>query len=183
LKDLSLHILDIIENSIEAGAKKVEISIEESTKKNMLVLKIKDDGRGMDKKTLTKVLNPFFTTKKAKRIGLGLSMLAQSTKEAGGSFDIKSKKEKGTSITAKFVYDHIDRKPIGNMAETMIALIVSNGLQTDLVYKHSKNGKNFLFDTRYVKKELNGVLINKPEVLSLLRKWILKELKRIKVGT
>jgi len=148
----------------------------------MLVLKIKDDGRGMDKKTLTKVLDPFFTTKKARRIGLGLSMLVQSTKEAEGSFDIKSKKGRGTAITAKFVYNHIDRKPIGNMTETMIALIARNGLQTDFIYKHSKNGKIFLFDTKYVKKELNSVVINQPEVLNLLRKWILSELKKIKVG-
>jgi hypothetical protein len=179
LQDLSLHILDIVENSIAAGAKNVEISIEENTQKNILVLKIKDDGEGMDKKTLTKALDPFFSTKKTRRIGLGLSMLAQATKEAEGSFDIKSKKRRGTQVTAKFVYDHIDRKPIGNMAETMIALIASNGLQTDFFYKHSKNGKSYSFDTRYVKKQLHDVLINESNVLDFLRKQIIHGLREI----
>lgn len=183
MQDLSLHILDVVENSIDAGAKRVEITIDENTKKNLLIVKIKDDGEGMNKKTLAKALDPFFTTKKTRRIGLGLSMLAQATKEAEGSFDITSKKGKGTKVTAKFVYDHIDRKPIGNMAETIIALVASNGLKADFIYKHSKNGKDFVFDTRYLKKELNGILINEPEVLNLLRKRILTELKRIKART
>ncbi|KPJ72571.1 hypothetical protein AMJ52_05860 [candidate division TA06 bacterium DG_78] len=183
MRDLSLHILDIVENSIAAGAKKVEITIEEDTNKNLLVVKIKDNGKGMDKKTLTKALDPFFSTKKIRRIGLGLSMLARATKEAEGSFDIKSKKGRGTRVTAKFVYDHIDRKPIGNMAETIIVLVASNGLKADFIYKHSKNGKSFLFDTRYLKRKLNGVLINQPEVLELLKKRILRELKRIQEGT
>lgn len=182
MQDLSLHVLDIVENSIDAGAKKIEIIIEENTKKNMLVLKIKDNGKGMAKKTLSKVLDPFYTTKKTRRIGLGLSMLAQATREAEGSFDIKSKKGKGTKITAKFTYNHIDRKPIGDMAETLIVLIASNGLNIDFVYKHIKNGRDFVFDTKYLKKELNDVLITNSEILSLLRKKILSEIKRIKVG-
>jgi anti-sigma regulatory factor (Ser/Thr protein kinase) len=182
LQDLSLHVLDIVENSIDAGAKKIEIIIEENTKKNMLVLKIKDNGKGMAKKTLSKVLDPFYTTKKTRRIGLGLSMLAQATREAEGSFDIKSKKGQGTTIIAKFKYDHIDRKPLGNMVETLIALIASNGLNIDFVYKHIKNGRDFVFDTKYLKKELNDVSINNPEVLNILRKSISGGLKKIGAG-
>ena len=182
MQDLSLHILDIVENSINAGAKRIEIIIEENTKKNMFVLRIKDNGKGMDKKTLAKVLDPFYTTKKTKRIGLGLSMLAQATREAEGTFNIKSKKGQGTTIIAKFVYNHIDRKPIGNMAETMIALIASNGLNIDFIYAHSKNGQGFVFDTKYFKKELKDLSINDPEVLSLLRKRISGGLKKIGAG-
>ena len=177
-----MHILDIVENSIDAGAQKIEIIIEENTKQNVLVLKIKDNGKGMDKKTLDKVLDPFYTTKKVRRVGLGLSMLAQAAKEAEGDFDVKSEKQKGTTVTAEFVYDHIDRKPIGNMAETMIALIASKGLNVDLIYKHRKNGKSFVLDTKQLKKELHDIPINNPEVLSSLRKQISNELKNMGVS-
>ncbi len=179
MQDLSLHILDVVENSIEAGATRVEITIEEDIRQNRLVVKIKDNGKGMDKKTLDKVLDPFYTTKKTRRIGLGLSMLAQATKEAEGDFNIKSKRGKGTTITAQFMYDHLDRKPLGDIAETLIALIASNGLTVDFTYKHKKNSKHFVFDTKDIKKELNGIPINNFEVLKLLQKNIRKELESI----
>jgi DNA topoisomerase VI subunit B len=179
LRDLSLHILDIVENSIDAGATKIEIMIKEDTKRNILLLKIKDNGIGMDKKTVKKVLDPFYTTKKIRRIGLGLPMLAQATKEAEGSIDIKSKKGKGTTIIAKFVYNHIDRKPFGNMPETIINLIASRGLQIDIIYKHHKNENCFIFDSIDIKKRLQDVMINNPEVLSFLKKEIEKGLKEI----
>ena len=179
MRDLSLHILDIIENSIEAGATKIEIMINEDTNRNILLLKIKDNGKGMDEKTLKKVLDPFYTTRNTRRVGLGLPMLAQATKESEGSIDIKSKKGKGTTIIAKFVYNHIDRKPFGNMPETIINLIASKGLQTDIIYKHCKNENCFIFDSIDVKEKLVDVSIINPEVLSFLKKEIKKGLKEI----
>lgn len=179
MKDLSLHILDIVENSIDAGATKIEITVEEKIKQNILLLKIKDNGKGMDKEIVKKVLDPFYTTRNTRRIGLGLPMLAQATKEAEGSIDIKSKKEKGTTIIAKFVYDHIDRKPFGNMPETIINLIASKGLQIDIIYKHCKNENCFIFNSIEIKKRLEDVVINNPEVLSFLKKEIQKGLKGI----
>jgi len=179
MQDLSLHILDIVENSIEAGATKVEITVEEDVRHNRLIVEIKDNGKGMDKKTLDNVLDPFYTTKKTRRIGLGLSMLAQAVKEAEGDFNVQSKRGEGTTITAQFVYDHLDRKPLGNIAETLIALIASNGLAVDFIYKHKKDGKYFVFDTRDIKKELDGVPINNFEVLKFLQKNIRTELKKI----
>lgn len=183
MHDLSLHILDIVENSIEAGAKKIKIIINENTKKNILTLQIKDNGKGMSKKTLMKVLDPFYTTKKTRRIGLGLSMLAQATKEAEGKFAIKSKIGKGTTVAATFVYSHIDRKPIGNMAETIIGLVAARGLDVVFIYTHNKNGNGFTFDTRYIKKELNNISITHPDVLNYLKKEIQKQLKSIGVST
>ena len=179
MQDLSLHILDIVENSIEAGATKVKITVEEDVRQNRLIVKIKDNGKGMDKKTLDKALDPFYTTKKTGRIGLGLSMLAQAAKEAEGDFNVKSKRGRGTTITAQFVYDHIDRKPLGDIAETLIALIASHGLKVDFIYKHKKNNKRFVIDTQDIKKELDGVPINNFEVLKLLQKNIRKELESI----
>lgn len=179
MDDLSLHILDIIENSVAAGATHIKIRIDEDIADNVLTIKIEDNGRGMDKVTLDKALDPFYTTKKTRRVGLGLSMLAQATQESEGSFDIKSQPGKGTRVTAKFAYDHIDRKPLGNMAETITTCIAGSGLQTDIVYRHSRGDKEFIFDTNEIKERLNGVAIDNPEIISFLKQQIEEGLKAI----
>lgn len=121
MEDLSLHILDIAENSIRAGARNIEIKILKHSKKDILKITIKDDGCGMDKETLKKCLNPFFTTKN-KKVGLGLSLLQQATEEGGGYLKIYSKENKGTKIIATFKLSNIDTKPLGNVEETIKVL-------------------------------------------------------------
>ncbi|KPK64278.1 hypothetical protein AMJ83_03380 [candidate division WOR_3 bacterium SM23_42] len=182
MEDLSLHILDIIENSVAAGATNIEIVIEEDIVGNLLLIKINDDGRGMDKETLTKSIDPFYTTKGTRRVGLGLSMLAQATKEAAGSLDVRSKPGKGTRITARFVYDHIDRKPLGNMAETITTCIAGSSPKADFKYRHRKGDQEFIFSTKEIKKRLNGVAINDPEIILFLREQIEEGLQAIQKG-
>jgi hypothetical protein len=179
VEDLSFHVLDIVENSIAAGATRIEIHIEEKIRENSLIIKIKDNGKGMDKETLTKALDPFYTTKKTRSVGLGLSMLAQAAEEADGSFNIESSPGRGTSISAQFVYDHIDRKPLGNMAETILACLVSLGSGTDLIYSHSRNNNEFVFDTREIRKVLSGVAINNADIISFLKQHIKEGLNEI----
>lgn len=180
MEDLSLHILDISENSITAGASTIEITINEDTKQNTLLLEIKDNGKGLDRETQQKVLDPFYTTRETRRVGLGLSLLAQAAKEAEGDLTLQSQEGKGTTVTARFAHDHIDRKPLGNIAETLITLIIARGLEIDLVYRHRKNGAAFLFDTREIKEELQDVPINNPEVLHFLKQTITNGLKDLK---
>ncbi len=172
MEDLSLHILDIIENSMAAGATKIDLEIDEMTTENRLMIKIKDNGRGMDKETLRKALDPFYTTKKTRSVGLGLSMLSQAAKEADGSFRVDSEPGQGTNVTAEFVYDHLDRKPLGNMVETIVACLVSLSAGADLKYRHCRDGKEFIFDTREVRNALSGVPISNAEVISFLKEHI-----------
>lgn len=179
MQDISLHILDISENSIEAGATKIKIMINEDTERNKLVLKIDDNGKGFDEETRQKVFDPFYTTKKEKVAGLGISFLAQSAREAEGKLEIKSQEGKGTSIITEFVYDHIDRKPLGNIADTIIALLTGRGLYIDIVYEHQKDGDGFIFDTRDIKVELQEVPITDPEILNLLRETINNRLQEL----
>lgn len=179
MQDLSLHVLDIVENSIAAGAGNIKIIIDENIKEDVLTLKIQDDGAGIDTESLTKVLDPFYSTKKIRRIGLGLSMLAQATKEADGSFNIESQKGKGTAIIATFVYSHIDRKPIGNMVDTLISLVVAKGMDVDFIYEHHRNSHGFIFDTRTIKNELKDLPLNDPEVITYLRKTLIEEFEKI----
>ncbi len=183
MEDLSLHILDVCENSIEADAAKIEIMIDEDTVKNTFLLKIKDNGKGLDKKTLSKVLDPFYSTRKTRRVGLGLPMLAQAAKEAEGDINIESQEGKGTCVTVKFVHNHIDRKPLGNIADTIVALISGKESGIDIIYTHRRDGNGFQFDTRDIKEELQDVPINNPEVINFLRETIsngLKELEKEK---
>lgn len=177
MQDLSLHILDIGENSINAGATKIKIKINEDTKGNKLELEIEDNGSGLDEETRQRVLDPFYTTKKDKEAGLGISLLEQSAREADGDLEIKSQKGKGTTVTAQFVYDHIDRRPLGDMADTIIALLTGRGADINIVYEHCKDGDGFILDTRDIKAELQEVPIDNPEVLNLLKETINNGLK------
>ena len=134
-----MHILDIVENSIRADAKKIEINIVEDEKKDLLNIEIIDDGKGTDKNTVKNVLDPFFTTKKSKKIGLGLPLFAQSAKESGGSVKVKSKLGMGTRIKAAFGYSHIDRKPLGDIGKSLKVLVTANpGI--NFIYNYNKNG-------------------------------------------
>jgi signal transduction histidine kinase len=147
MEDLSLHILDIVENSIRAGAKKIEIKIIIDKKKDLLDIEIIDDGEGMDRKTLKNVLNPFFTTRNTRRVGLGLPLLAQSAEESGGSIKIKSKPGNGTKVKATFGYSHIDRRPIGNISESLKVLIAANP-DINFIYKYIEDGISHHLDTK-----------------------------------
>lgn len=125
MEDLSLHILDVAENSIQASATKIEIMITEDKSKDLLVIEIKDNGRGMSEETLCKVLDPFYTTRTTRRVGMGLSLLSQAAKESNGSFEINSVIGEGTEVKASFQYSHIDRKPMGDIKSTLISLMIS----------------------------------------------------------
>lgn len=168
MEDLSLHILDIVENSVAAEAEKIRIDIKEDTRKDLLTIEISDDGRGMDAAQLKKALDPFFTTKAHKRFGLGLSLLAESAKAADGDLSISSTLGEGTKISARFRLGHIDRKPIGDMAQTVISLIIgSPGIH--LIYSHKKDQRQYRLDTRKIQADLGSSPLNSPDGLRMLK--------------
>lgn len=140
MEDLSLHILDIAENAIRAKAKRIEINICEDIKENLLRVQIKDDGEGMSEDRLKKARDPFFTTKQNRKIGLGLSLLLQAAKEAGGNIRLDSKLGKGTNVLANFQYNHPDRKPLGDISQTLATLIAAHP-DIHFIYEHKKNGR------------------------------------------
>ncbi|MBN1270937.1 MAG: sensor histidine kinase [Candidatus Aminicenantes bacterium] len=175
MEDLSLHILDIAENSIAADADMIEIHLIEEIKKDRLFLEIKDNGRGMDQETAKKAVNPFYTTRTTRRFGFGIPFLAESAKAADGDFSIVSKENVGTKITATFKHSHMDRKPIGNIGETLTTLVMGNP-EVDILFIHKMNSYNFTFDTRKIKNKLKETPINSPEGIKLLR----EDLKRYK---
>ncbi|MBI5570605.1 MAG: ATP-binding protein [Desulfomonile tiedjei] len=168
MEDISLHILDVAENGIKAGADLVKITVEENTQTDRLVVTIEDNGRGMDADFLARVLDPFVTTRTTRKVGLGLSLFQQSAQEAGGDLTIASTPGVGTTVTAFMSYRHIDRKPMGNMVETMLTLIEGNP-DCDFVYTHISNDKRYVLDTREIRCELEEIPMNHPEVTGLIR--------------
>ena len=177
--ELSLHILDITENAVRAKARQVFISITEEQENDRLTLEIRDDGTGMTAEELKWVLDPFYTTKKVRKVGLGLPMLAQAAENAGGSFAIESQPGKGTVVTVAFQLTHMDRQPLGDLAGTLVTLITGNP-EMHFVYRHRCNGRTYALDTDEIKKEIEDVPINHIEVLKWIRLDVETGLKNIK---
>ena len=160
MEDLSLHILDVVENSIEAKASKINIKIIEQRSKDLLVIEINDNGRGMNKEMINKVLDPFYTTRTTRKVGLGLSLLAQAAKESNGDFKINSKIGVGTEVKAAFQYSHIDRKPIGNMNDTIVTLIISHP-EINFIYEYQNEEENYILDSNEIRKKTYGINMDK----------------------
>jgi anti-sigma regulatory factor (Ser/Thr protein kinase) len=178
LLELSLHILDVVENSTRAGAKTVNITIIEDTIRDILSLEILDNGSGMSEDVLKKAMDPFFTTKTVRNVGLGLPMLAQAAERTEGKFIIESKGGEGTRVAAEFKLSHIDRQPLGDIASTLVTLIAGNA-NIDFIYHHQHNDREYILDTRDVKREIDDVPINHVEVLNFIRDSVYEGLMEI----
>ncbi len=171
MKELALHILDIVENSTRAGATDIEIKIIEDLQQDKLIVEINDNGRGMDETVLKQALDPFFTTKSVRKVGMGLSLFKHAAQRAGGDMEIESAPGKGTKVRAWFDYSNIDRQPIGDMASTLVTLLTSNE-DVDLKYIHVKDDETFVFDSKEIKAVLEGIPFSDPEVIRFVSDMI-----------
>jgi signal transduction histidine kinase len=174
MEDLSLHILDIAENSINAGATNIEICIKENTARDELMIEILDDGKGMSSEIVKKVTDPFYTTRITRSVGLGLALFDEAARMANGKLEIQSDVGTGTKINARFQLSHIDRKPIGNMAETIITLIAGRP-DINITYKHERDSQKFVFSTAEIKSRLDDIEINSTEILSFIKNYLDQE--------
>ena len=154
MKDISLHILDIVQNSVVAKSSLIEIDIFENIIDDKLEIKITDNGIGMNEETLRKVLDPFFTTRKTRNVGLGLSLMKANCLNTGGSFQIDSIEGQGTTVKAVFVYSNIDRPPLGNIPQTISTILMSEE-SFDLTLTYSVDQDSFEFSTIEVKEMLD----------------------------
>lgn len=178
MRELSLHILDIAQNSIVAEADEIRIAIIEDFLEDRLAICIKDNGIGMDEVTLQRVVDPFYTTRTTRKVGLGIPMFKAAAEQCDGSFTISSQQGVGTQIVAKFKHSHIDRMPLGNMADTLITIINSND-KLDMMYTHEIGGSKFTLNTREIKKTLGDLPITNLDVLIWLRDYIKDNLKEL----
>ncbi len=169
MREIALNILDIAENSVKANAKLVEIDVVAAD--DLLTVSIVDDGTGMDKKFLARVTDPFTTTRTTRKVGMGIPLFKMASEMAGGQFEISSEKGVGTSVKATFQISHIDRAPLGDVADTMVTLL-SSEKDTDFRLHIAVDNNTFDFDTRELKAELGGIPVDTPEILVFVRDMI-----------
>jgi hypothetical protein len=179
MRELSLHILDIAQNSIVAGAEILRIAIIEDLTNDRLTIRIKDDGRGMDEETVARVVDPFYTTRTTRRVGLGIPMFKASAENCNGKFEIKSQLGVGTEIDAEFQHSHIDRVPLGNMTDTIVTIVMGSP-KMDLIYTHCVNEKRFCLNTKDIRKTLGDEIpITSIEVIKWLKEYVAGELENL----
>lgn len=181
MKDLSLHILDILQNSVVAGATLIKLQIDEIPAEDSYIVTFTDNGKGMDDLMAKQAMDPFYTTRTTRKVGLGLPLLKQNAERTGGCMKIHSLPGKGTKVQVEFGFRHIDRIPLGDIAGTM-ALTVASYPEIDFVYQHKTQTGTFNFSSRKIKETLDGLPINNPQVITFIKDLIRDNLKEIKVS-
>ena len=171
MKELSLNILDITENSVKAGATLTEISITESG--NKLTISIKDDGCGMSEDIVRSVVDPFYTTRTTRKVGMGVPLFKMAAEQTGGKLEIVSDtgENHGTTVTAYFYKDHLDFTPLGDVISTVTTLIQGHP-DTDFLFTHLIDDKEIRLDTRELRAMLEGVPLNTYDVLEWIRGFL-----------
>ena len=178
MRELSLHILDIAENGITAGADCIQILVNEARNEDLLTIVIEDNGRGMPAEKLQKPTDPFITTRTTRRVGLGLSLLAAAVDRCDGKLEIETEPGRGTRVEATFRYSHIDRAPVGDMASTITTLIMGNP-QVDFVYTHIIDTQDFVLDTRDLKEGPQDQSLTNPVLIHHLTQSIRNSLNEL----
>jgi len=181
MKDLALHILDILQNSVVAGASLIELIILENPEKNKYQVTFIDNGKGMDAETVKHVTDPFYTTRTTRKVGLGLPLLKQNAERTDGKLTIESEVGKGTKVEVEFGYNHLDRLPTGDIAGIM-ALTVSSYPAINFNYTHTTPEGTFVFDTVEIKETLGDIPINNVQVINFMKDLIKDNLEEIKAS-
>ncbi len=177
MKDLSMHIMDILQNSTRAKATEITLEVLEDKFKDRLTLVFKDNGCGMDAETVQKVVNPFFTTRTTRKVGLGLPLLKQNTEQTGGYMKIDSTVGVGTTVEAVFGLTHLDRPPMGDLAGTVVLTISANP-DIHFIFHYKREGEvEYLLDTDDVYNILDGMPISDPEVIESLKEMVEENIK------
>lgn len=177
-----MHLLDIAQNSITAGASFVDIKFTINEESNELVFTVLDNGRGMDEKTLKDIKSPFYTSRTTRKVGLGIPMLINTAQTSGGYVELSSQIGAGTKIKAVFGLDNVDRPPLGDLAGSMLTLIYASE-STDIKFYYNKvGGEDFAIDTRELRKALDGIALSEPSVMSFVRDYIYEGIKLVNNG-
>lgn len=178
VEDICFHLVDLVQNSVAAGAGDIRLNIMESKNQDTLTLEVADDGRGMDTETQEKVQDPFFTTKSFKRVGLGIPLLKATAQICRGDFNIRSTVGRGTAVKASMQKSHLDCPPLGNLEETLLSLLVSLDQINLQFFYHSDRGE-FSISSNAVRQQVGELHFSHPEVYQFLREYIHEGLGQI----
>lgn len=178
MRELSLNVLDIAQNSVSANASLIEIELIEDTKNHSLLIGVYDNGKGMTHEQAESVRDPFFTTRTTRKVGMGIPLFKFAAEMTGGRLEIESEVGVGTKVKAYFKTDHLDFTPVGDMTSTMISLITMN-LHIDFLYRRKLDNKEFTVDTRQLKEILGDVPLNEPSIAKWITQYINENTKQL----
>ena len=181
MRELSLNILDIAQNSISAAASLIEIEVLEDTVKNELVIGIYDNGRGMTEEQVQNVQDPFFTTRTTRKVGMGIPLFKLAAEQTGGSLEITSQVGVGTRVRTVFKTDSIDFTPLGDIDSTVITLITMN-TDRDFIYRFGIDEKEFVLSTAELKEILGDVPLSEPSVTLWIKEYLAEQTQNIRGG-
>ena len=171
MTELSLNILDIAENSVKAGASLTEIRVEAMSDRNLLEIIIRDNGCGMTKEQVQKVIDPFYTTRTTRKVGLGVPFFKESAEAAGGSFFIESDVGVGATVKASYELDNIDRMPMGDLTATIHTLVTMHE-DMDFLFTYKVNENEFVLDTRELREILGDISFKEYEVSNYIKEYL-----------
>ena len=172
MNELSLYILDLVQNSVAAKATRIWISVHIHPEKDEITVVLQDNGCGMDEAFLKNVVSPFTTTRKTRRVGLGIPMIKQLCEMCEGEFGIESEVGKGTRLTLKFRLSHVDLPPMGDLSETIVSLINGSPEGIEFQFSYTYGEETFEFSTEEIRAVLQGVSLNTPDVLLWIRDYL-----------
>ena len=152
MKELSLHLLDVAQNSVTAGARHIDLAMEEDARHECRMV-IADDGKGMSAEFLAAVTDPFTTTRTTRKVGLGLPLLRMTAEQAGGGLQIESREGVGTTVTARFQTDHIDCPPLGDLAAT-VSLLIQGAPDVEWTWRRETPQGSYILETRQLREIL-----------------------------
>lgn len=181
MREISLHILDIAENGITAGADVIRILVDEQRARDQLEIAVVDNGKGIPEEMIDKVIDPFVTSRTTRRVGLGLSLLKAAAERCDGTFELTSKPGAGAKVTATFRYSHIDRAPLGNMAESMGVLVIGNP-DIDFVYTHQIDAETFELNTQEIRRNSEALSRNGPKMFQHVMRTIREAVDNMEKG-
>jgi len=182
MKDISLHILDIVQNSLVAGANLIEVTIDEDDADDKLTVTINDNGKGMTPEMVATITDPYTTSRTTRKVGLGIPLLKLNAERTGGRLSIKSELGKGTSLEAIFISSNIDCLTLGDIAGVVV-LLVSGNPMVNFIYNHKKNGNLYCFNSNEVKEVLGEVSISDPSISRYLKEMIQSNLEELQIGS
>ena len=179
MRDLSLHLLDLAQNSITAGASLVTIRLTLGEDR-MLTMELIDNGKGMSPELLARVTSPFATTRTTRKVGLGIPMMKENAEKAGGTFSLESEEGKGTTLTCSMDTGNIDCLPLGDLSGTLLSLMLTNPLFPDFLFEGKSPKGEGNFDTREVRQALGSdIPFNEPSVAAWLKEALDEEINSI----
>ena len=181
MRELSLNVMDVAQNSVRAEANLVRITVTESDREDNLTIEIADNGCGMTEEQVQQVIDPFFTTRTTRKVDLGVPLFKLSAEQTGGSFNIQSKENVGTTTTASYVKSHVDMTPLGDINSTVKILIQCNP-DIDFIFTHSTDIDSFVLDTRELREVLGDVSLDTPDVLEWITEFLEENTRNIYGG-